>query len=90
MALHVSESGYPTGTGRTEEMQVTALEAAVRPVDAVRSRDHITGYRWFDLRDADSAAPGFESHYGLLRDDYSRKPAFGAYRALIARLSVPH
>jgi hypothetical protein len=43
--------------------------------------------RWFDLRDADSSSSSFESQYGLMRDDYSPKPAFGAYRALVARLS---
>ena len=50
-------------------------------------RSHrVTGYRWFDLRDADSASPSFESRYGLMRDDYRPKPAFAAYRDLIATL----
>ena len=48
--------------------------------------DRVTGYRWFDLRDADSSNPSFESQYGLMRDDYAPKPAFDAYRELIARL----
>jgi hypothetical protein len=84
--LHVTESGYPTGAGRSEAMQEEALRAAVNAVADVAERQRVTGYRWFDLRDADSGGPSFESRYGLMRDDYSPKPAFGAYRELIARL----
>ena len=83
--LHLSESGYPTGPGRTDAMQEEALRAAVRTVAKAAARYRVTGYRWFDLRDADSAGPSFESRYGLMRDDYSPKPAFNAYRDLIAR-----
>jgi hypothetical protein len=84
--LQVSESGYPTGPGRTEAMQEEALRAAVQAVAEVAAAQRVTGYRWFDLRDADSASSSFESRYGLMRDDYSAKPAFTAYRDLIATL----
>jgi hypothetical protein len=66
-------------------MQVNAMRAALETVD--RDRYNITDYRWFDLRDADSTGPSFESQYGLLRDDYSPKPAFAVFRSLVARLS---
>lgn len=90
VALHVSENGFPTGPGRTDEMQVTAMRAAIAAVDGARGRYNITDYRWFDLRDADSADTSFERHYGLLRDDYAPKPAFDAFRTLVATLSAPH
>jgi hypothetical protein len=82
--LVVTENGYPTGPGRTEAMQVTAMRAAVTAVYRARRDYNITGYRWFDLRDADSATPSVESQYGLMRDDYSPKPAFQVYRDLVA------
>jgi hypothetical protein len=85
-SLHFAESGYPTGPGRTEAMQQTVLRSAVRTVAAGRAAYGVTDYRWFDLRDADTADPSFESHYGLMRDDYSPKPAFFTYRDLIAKL----
>jgi hypothetical protein len=85
-SLHFSESGYPTGSGRSEAMQQTVLRAAVRAVAAARMTYGVTDYRWFDLRDADTADTSFESQYGLMRDDYSPKPAFFTYRDLIARL----
>jgi hypothetical protein len=84
--LHFSESGYPTGPGRSEATQQAVLRAAVRTVAAARATYGVTDYRWFDLRDADTAHASFESHYGLTRDDYSPKPAFFTYQELIARL----
>lgn len=85
--MRVSETGFPTGPGRTEAMQVSVMKAAVEAVYHDRATYNITGLRWFDLRDADSSSSSFESQYGLMRDDYSPKPAFGAYRMLVARLS---
>lgn len=82
--LVVTENGYPTGPGRTEATQVTALRAAVTAVYRARRVYNITGYRWFDLRDADSSTPSVESQYGLMRDDYSPKAAFQVYRRLVA------
>jgi hypothetical protein len=85
--LLLSETGYPTGPGRSEARQVAAVKAVVNAVYHARGTYNITGLRWFDLRDADSSSSSFESQYGLMRDDYSPKPAFGAYRALVASLS---
>ena len=85
--MRVTETGYPTGPGRTDAMQVTVIRAAVDAVYNARGTYNITGVRWFDLRDADSASSSFESQYGLMTDNYSAKPAFSAYRALVACLS---
>lgn len=81
-----AESGYPTDHAqRTEAQQVIALRAAVETVVSLRRSRNVIGYRWFDLRDADSSVPSFESQYGLMRDDYAPKAAFDVYRALIAQ-----
>ena len=63
------------------------MRAAVTAVYRARVTYNVTGYRWFDLRDADSSSPSFESQYGLMRDDYTPKPAFAVYRKLVAELS---
>ena len=60
----------------------------VGAVDDFRGTYNVTDYRWFDLRDHNSSGPSFQQHYGLLRDDYSPKPAFGAYRELVRRFSA--
>jgi hypothetical protein len=87
-AIHIAENGFPTGPGRSEELQSQVLLAMVRSVDAIRATFGVTDYRWFDLRDSSSGDPSIESQYGITRDDYSPKPAFAAYRDLIAGSSV--
>ena len=64
----------------------------VRAVHDFRGTYNVTDYRWFDLRDHNTSSLNFQHHYGLLRDDYSPKPAFDAYRRLIDGLArrEPH
>ncbi|ROP38708.1 hypothetical protein [Saccharothrix texasensis] len=84
--LHVTEHGWPTGPDRSPRRQAEVVQAVVRVVAENADRLGITGYTHFALRDADSANPGLFHNFGLTTDDYTPKPAFGAYRALIAEL----
>jgi hypothetical protein len=88
-AVHIAENGFPTGPGRSGREQARVLAAMVRAVHSVRAAHGVTDYRWFDLRDSASADASLESRYGMTRDDYAPKPAFGTYRDLIARLGSP-
>jgi hypothetical protein len=88
VAVHITECGYPTGPDRTDATQAVVLRTAVTLANAERARFNITQFRWFDLRDADSSSTNFESRYGLMRDDYSPKPAYALYRRLIATLGT--
>ena len=63
------------------------MRAMVGAVHEFRGTYNVTDYRWFDLRDHNTSSVNFQHHYGLLRDDYTPKPAFSAYRELIARLA---
>jgi hypothetical protein len=60
----------------------------VGAANTYRANYNVTEYFWFDLRDADSGSPNFQQQYGLLRDDYTPKPAFDSYRALVSKLSL--
>ena len=82
--LWVSENGYATNLGRTEESQQRDLESSVDAVAQWSGALGVTDYRWFNLRDNNSDGSDLFSAVGLLRDDYSRKPAFATYRAAIA------
>lgn len=88
--IHVTENGWPTAPpARSYAEQEIALREMLGAVHAYRGNYNVTDYRWFDLRDADTSSPNFQQQYGLLRDDYSPKPAFGAYRELIASFGLP-
>ncbi|MGH2919910.1 MAG: hypothetical protein ACRDLS_15115 [Solirubrobacteraceae bacterium] len=83
--IHFSEAGYPTGPRRTTAMQKAVMRSAVRTVSKYRAKYGVTDFRWFDLRDANSSSPSFESQYGLMKDDYTPKPAFYTFRKLVSR-----
>ena len=82
--IRVCEGGYPTGQGRSDAAQVTAMRALLGTVLEASRTYNISDFRWFDLRDSDSSSESFEAHYGIMRDDYRPKPAFETYRALVA------
>jgi hypothetical protein len=90
--IWITENGIPTGI-LSEAQQAAALSELVRAAHDYSGTFNITDYRWFNLRDASSSAPqsligpAFSSD-GLLRADYSPKPSFGSYRALIAALGA--
>jgi hypothetical protein len=90
--IWITENGVPTGVN-SEAQQAGALAELVRAVHDYSRTFNITDYRWFNLRDSSSTPPATLinpsfSSYGLLRADYSRKPSFATYRALIAQFGA--
>jgi hypothetical protein len=83
-SITVTETGYPTDPTRSEQTQVAVLRDIVAAAQSVSRTYGITGLRWFGLRDANTDSGQLENGYGLLHDDYSPKPAFAAYRQIIA------
>ncbi len=84
--IRVTENGWPTSPTRSPERQAEVLEAIVRAVHDLRERLNVTHYEFFALRDAAGGAGDALTEWGLLRADYSPKPAFEIYRRLIAEL----
>jgi hypothetical protein len=87
--IHVEENGYPTGPDRPYEDQRVAAERMLDAIDSYARVYGVTDYFWFDLRDADSASPNFQQQYGVMRDDYTPKPAFEVLRERFARMTAP-
>jgi hypothetical protein len=87
--IHIQENGYPTGPGRSEERQLQMLESMVRTFHDFRGTFNVTDYRWFNMRDADTASPNFQQHFGMMESDYRPKPAFPRYGELVAELAGP-
>jgi hypothetical protein len=86
--LWVTENGFATNLGHTEPDQDLALRSTLDAVYRYSGTLGVTDYRWFNLRDNDSAGTDLFAAVGLLRDDYSEKPAFGTYRSYIDRIGT--
>ncbi|WP_436529716.1 hypothetical protein [Actinoplanes sp. HUAS TT8] len=87
--LHITEHGWATGPERPYERQAEVLELVVGIIDEHSKILNICAYEHFALRDADSDNPNPVFQLGLLRSDYTPKPAFETYRRLIATLGHP-
>ena len=87
--MKIEENGWPTQPpGRSYEKQARVLELMVRAAHDFRGTYNVTDYRWFNLRDGDTASPLLFQHFGLLESDYDKKPAFDVYRRLVGELSA--
>ena len=86
--IKVEENGYPTLEPiRSYAEQVNAMRQMVGAVHEFRGTFNVTDYRWFDLRDHRTDSLNFQHQYGLLRDDYTPKPAFAVYGDLVEQLA---
>ncbi|MGW4244692.1 hypothetical protein ACWELQ_19540, partial [Nocardia sp. NPDC004722] len=86
--IHITENGWATGPNRSLERQAEVLETVVRIVDSLSAELNITTYEHFSLRDSYSGQGDMNLEFGLLRSDYTPKPAFDRYRELIAAHGV--
>jgi len=86
--LHISENGWPTGPNRFYTRQADVLESIVKKIYDLRNSLNITQFELYSLRDADTANPEFRRQFGIMRDDYTPKPAFETYRKLIQELGA--
>jgi hypothetical protein len=88
--IHIAENGWPTGPTRSYERQAAVLETIIRAVHAASQRLNIERYTCFGLRDTDSTKPELDAdmfyHFGIMRDDYTPKPAFEMLRRIIGEL----
>jgi hypothetical protein len=73
--------------GRIEQANLDpALEEVLRAVYARRHELNVTHWELFALRDADSTKASPFHQFGIVRDDYSPKPAFDRLRQTFAEL----
>jgi hypothetical protein len=74
-------TGGPSGTFVPESVQVELLTRAYKLFGSYRWSGPLF---WYAARDLGTDRSTREDFYGLLRNDFSPKPAFDAYRALTA------
>jgi hypothetical protein len=87
--IHIEENGWPTGPGRPDGEQANLIDTMIRTFHDYAGTYNVTDYRYFALRDADSRSLNFQQHFGIMRSDYTPKPAFDVYQALVSDFSPP-
>ena len=87
--VHIEENGYPTSPDRPYRDQAVAAASMLDAVSDYSRVYNVTDYFWFDLRDAESDNPNPQQQYGVMRDDYTPKPAFDVLRERFARHTAP-
>ncbi|MGO1849615.1 hypothetical protein [Microbacterium sp.] len=85
--IRVTENGWPTYRGRTDEQQSIALGTMIRTIAELRHELLIDSYELFSLRDSNSNEPGTFNQLGILRDDYTPKPAYHVVKELFGALA---
>jgi hypothetical protein len=92
--IRVTENGWPTGKNpianieRSFERQSAVLETLIRTIYNLRIELNISHYELFGLRDADSSKDDLFHQYGIMRDDYSPKPAYNTFKKLIQKMGL--
>ncbi|MGZ6898163.1 MAG: hypothetical protein ACXVJZ_12095 [Acidimicrobiia bacterium] len=90
-----TEVGAPTGAdvgtcAGGDGLSVTEATQATLAVDALRGwtqtfRSFTGPILWYQIRDAGTAPMVYDDHFGVLRRDFTRKPAFDALTSFLAR-----
>jgi hypothetical protein len=90
--IRVTENGWPTGKNpvanveRSYERQAKVLETIIHTIYDLRLELNVSHYELFGLRDADSSKDDLFHQHGIMRDDYSKKPAYDTFKYLIHEL----
>ena len=90
--IHITEHGWPTSATRPLDRQSHVLETVIRTIYDLSSKLNIERYMLFALRDVDHANIANENNifhfFGITTSDYTRKPAFDKFRALVQELGT--
>lgn len=83
--IWISENGYATNLGHDQTRQAAELRDTIERLVVQAGTLGVSDYRYFNLRDNEAQGTDLFDNVGLLRSDYSPKPSFAEYRALIRR-----
>lgn len=84
--IHITETGWPTGSDHSEHEQAHVIGTVAETVIALADETHLDTYEIFGLRDGHTDGPRM-NRFGLLRADYQPKPAFETAKHLVAQHS---
>ena len=79
----LTEMGAPTGTAHDAITEVAQARYVTVSFAAWSSRPWAGPMFWYSMRDTGSDRSSVEQNFGLLRRDFSAKPAYGAFTAAV-------
>ncbi len=77
--IWLTEMGAPTGTASGAVSEATQAEYVDRALAAWADRPWAGPILWYSLRDRSGDRSAREDNFGLLRHDFTAKPAYGAF-----------
>jgi len=86
LPIYITENGWSTGGGKTYERQQVIVETIVRALNDIKDELNIERYELFGLRDTDTNNDNLFYQFGIVKDDYTPKPAFYKFLDLIKEL----
>jgi polysaccharide biosynthesis protein PslG len=80
--FYITEIGWPTNVGKYGVSEETEADYLRRTFTLARQLPFIKGIWWYDFQDDGSDSANPEYNFGLVRQDFSEKPAYDALRDL--------
>lgn len=81
--LWLTEYGAPTGTGEGAVTEAQQAKLIMEGIREAQSRSYVSSTYLYSLRDTGNDASDREQRFGLLRYDWSEKPAYGRVQSYL-------
>lgn len=79
-SFYITEMGWPSHTGKCGISEEKQAEYLYRMFEVACELSFIKGIWWYDVQDDGPDSTNQEHNFGLVRTDFTEKPAFGAFR----------
>lgn len=80
--MWLTEFGWSTGTSAYSVSEATQADFLAKAFTKLGSYPYVRAAFWYSLRNVAGVPEDYEANLGLLRRDFSEKPAYGALRSL--------
>ncbi|CAN5694333.1 hypothetical protein BH24ACT3_BH24ACT3_10710 [soil metagenome] len=87
--IWLTEIGAPTGTARLAVSERRQAEMVTDAIGAWSRLDYAGPMMWYSMRDTGTDASDREANFGMVRRDFSPKPALAAFTAAASSVTRP-
>lgn len=88
-SIWVTEFGWPVGTSRGANSQSQQADYTARAFGLVAALPYVAAASIYQLRDMGDNPADAEDNFGLLKRDFTPRPAFAAFAAALSGSAVP-